>query len=120
MGSSCLIDDSLVRFIIDAQLPPALARSLEAAGHQAQHVAEIGLRDEADSLIWDHALKHQAVILTKDEDFAARVLKNPKGPRVVWLRIGNSSRRALIRWFNPLLPQILDYLQKGDRLIEVR
>ncbi|MEK7854772.1 MAG: DUF5615 family PIN-like protein [Acidobacteriota bacterium] len=92
-----------MRFIVDTQLPPALARSLEA-----------------DSLIWNYALDHQAVILTKDEDFAARVLQTAKGPAVVWLRIGNSSSQALLKWFNPLLVQILDYLQKGDRLIEVR
>ncbi len=32
-----------MRFLIDAQLPPALAR-LEAGGYEAEHVADIGLR----------------------------------------------------------------------------
>jgi predicted nuclease of predicted toxin-antitoxin system len=32
-----------MRFLVDAQLPPALARHLVAAGHEAQHVADLGM-----------------------------------------------------------------------------
>jgi predicted nuclease of predicted toxin-antitoxin system len=32
-----------VRFLIDAQLPPALARYLAALGHDAKHVSDVGL-----------------------------------------------------------------------------
>jgi hypothetical protein len=41
-------------------------------------------------------------------------------PVVVWLRIGNASRRALLEWFEPLIPQIIEFIRQGDRLIEVR
>lgn len=58
-----------MRFVVDAQLPPALARLIAAQGHHAEHVAEIGLRDGEDSFIWRYALDQQAVIVTKDEDF---------------------------------------------------
>ncbi len=40
-----------MRFLIDAQLPPALARLLASHGHAAEHVADIGLRDADDSPI---------------------------------------------------------------------
>ncbi len=40
-----------MRFLIDAQLPPALARLLASHGHVAEHVADIGLRDADDSPI---------------------------------------------------------------------
>lgn len=36
------------------------------------------------------------------------------------MRIGNTSRRALLHWFEPLLPQIEAMVQQGERLIEVR
>ena len=35
-----------MKFLVDAQLPPALARRLREAGHEAQHVEDIGLRDD--------------------------------------------------------------------------
>ena len=59
-------------FIIDAQLPPALARLLSSRGHYAGHVADIGTEDADDSPIWDYALEHKAVVVTKDEDFPYR------------------------------------------------
>ena len=32
-----------MRFLVDQQLPPALARFLAAGGHLAEHVSDIGL-----------------------------------------------------------------------------
>jgi predicted nuclease of predicted toxin-antitoxin system len=109
-----------MRFLVDAQLPPALARLLAAHGHQAEHVADLGLHDAEDSSIWNYALLHQAIIVTKDEDFPHRLSQSLEAPIIVWLRLGNTSRKALIQWFEPLLPQIVDHIQQGDRLIEVR
>jgi len=58
--------------------------------------------------------------MTKDEDFPQRVNRSVTTPVIVWLRIGNTSREGLMRWFGPLLPQIVHCIQQGDRLIEVR
>jgi predicted nuclease of predicted toxin-antitoxin system len=109
-----------VKFLVDAQLPPALAELLAAAGHEAWHVEDIGLRFAADFSIWQHALELSAVILTKDEDFARHFHQSRKAPVIVWLRIGNCSRRALLQWFTPLLPEISQRIREGHRLIEVR
>ena len=109
-----------MHFIVDAQLPPALARLLHAHGHHAEHVADIGLRDADDSQIWRYALLHHAIIVTKDEDFPHRLSQNLTAPVIVWLRIGNTSRKAMLQWFEPLLPKVVKLIQQGDRLIEVR
>jgi predicted nuclease of predicted toxin-antitoxin system len=109
-----------MRFIVDAQLPPALARLLASHGHHAEHVADIGLRDGDDSAIRAYALAHRAILVTKDEDFSHRLRQGSASPVVLWLRIGNTSRRALLHWFEPLLPEIEGLLLLGERLIEVR
>jgi predicted nuclease of predicted toxin-antitoxin system len=59
-----------VRFLVDAQLPPALARLIAERGHIAEHVTDIGPGDAPDRDLWRYALARQAVIVTKDEDFA--------------------------------------------------
>lgn len=93
-----------MRFLIDAQLPPALARALSGSGHQAEHVLDIDLHDAKDLAIWDYAVEHGAVILTKDEDFPHRLNQNPqKAPTIIWLRMGNTSRRILLE-MNPICP----------------
>src|SRR5947209_7196547 len=47
-----------MRFLIDNNLSPVLAKSLKAAGHDAVHVRDIGLQSSADSAALSHP--HQA------------------------------------------------------------
>jgi predicted nuclease of predicted toxin-antitoxin system len=61
-----------MRFLVDAQLPPALATWLADHGHEAAHVVDAGLAGADDRLVWDHALASGAVIVSKDEDFRSR------------------------------------------------
>ena len=82
-----------MRFLVDAQLPPALARWLAAHGHEADHVGDIGMQAASDSAIWDHALASAAAIITKDEDFARRKVMAGNGAVVVWIRLPNTRRR---------------------------
>ena len=58
-----------MRFIIDAQLPPALAEWLRRQGHDAEAVRDAGLRDSTDEIILAHAMRITAIVVTKDEDF---------------------------------------------------
>jgi len=109
-----------VRFLVDTQLPKALAHWLRAHGHQAEHVLEIGLAQGKDTPIWRHAQTQNAVVMTKDEDFAEWVRRGRPGPAVVWLRIGNCSNHSLRTWLEPLLPIIVRQLEGGDRLLEIR
>lgn len=108
-----------MRFLIDAQLPPALARWLVAAGHDAEHVADRGMQAASDTAIWDLALRENAAIVTKDEDFAQRHALTGMGPAVVWIRLRNTRRTELLAWFETALPQIVSALAQGEMLIEI-
>jgi predicted nuclease of predicted toxin-antitoxin system len=110
-----------VKFLIDAQLPPALAVWLQQAGHEAIHVRDIGLREAEDDAIWAQALRMDAVIVTKDEDFAARAAhaSDAERPIVVWLRVGNTTNRVLLAWMEPRLAGTVELLDQGHRLVEV-
>lgn len=109
-----------MKFLVDAQLPPALCRWLADAGCEAQAVRDIGLREADDAAIWRHAVATGDVIVTKDEDFARRLHASETGPRVVWLRVGNTSNAALRAWFIPRVPQIVRLIAEGARLVEIR
>ncbi len=73
-----------MRFLVDAQLPPALARWLAANGHETDHVGDIGMQAASDAAI-AHALASSAAIITKDEDFARRKVLAQNGAVVVWI-----------------------------------
>ena len=107
-----------MRFLVDAQLPPALARQIESFGHDADHVADLGLDRAPDSEIRASAAESGAVIITKDEDFVVHLLLHD-GPSVVWVRVGNTRRAELLRRFEVELPRIISALERRKTLIEL-
>ncbi len=66
-----------MKFIVDAQLPPALARFLTAKGESAIHVLDKQMMKASNSEIWDLALQENFIIITKDEDFQMRASVSP-------------------------------------------
>jgi predicted nuclease of predicted toxin-antitoxin system len=78
-----------MRFLVDAQLPPALARWLADSGHEAEHVGDLGLLEASDRIIWSQAVKTQATLITKDQDFVALLSTHSNGNAVIWIRLGN-------------------------------
>lgn len=109
-----------MRFLVDAQLPPALARFLGEKGHAAEHVSDVGLAEASDADIWRFAARHEAVIITKDEDFPVLRLTGRYHSTVVWVRIGNCSRAELLRRFGVLLSRIEAMVMAGEQVIEIR
>ena len=109
-----------MRFMIDAQLPLALARWNEARGFAAEHVFDLGMACAADSEIWTRASEAPTVIVTKDEDFAfRRHFAAPGPPAIVWLRFGNTKTRVLLTKFEAAWGQIIPALERGEVLIEI-
>jgi len=58
-----------VRFLVDANLSPQVARLLAAVGHDAVAVRDLGLQDAPDDEIRDRALSEDRVIVSHDTDF---------------------------------------------------
>lgn len=108
-----------MRFLIDAQLPPGLARWLGERGHRAEHVNDLGLGAAPDSVIDARARELRAVIWSKDADFADRARRIP-GLQVVWLRVGNTTNTSLQARLEPHLSAVEAALESGEFLIEVR
>lgn len=108
-----------MRFLINAHLPPALARWIAARGHEAEHVGDIGMQTASDTAIWNNALRENGTIITKDEDFARRKVLAPGGPVVIWIRLPNARRSELLRWFDAALPIVMSAVERGDTLIEL-
>lgn len=109
----------MIRFLVDAQLPPGLTKRLIARGYPAEHVNRVHLGVASGDAIWPHAERTGTTLMTKDEDFAQLARRDPSGPQVVWIRIGNISNDALWRMLEPLLDEIVQSLNAGERIVEV-
>lgn len=60
-----------------------------------------------------------AIIVTKDEDFAVRKALEEHGPRIVWVRFGNTTKPEVLNRFGGHLTAVLDALRRGEGLIEI-
>ncbi len=109
-----------MKFLIDANLPPALAQWLASEGHEAHHVSDLGLEAMPDREIWTRARELDACIVTKDEDFVLLQALDRAGPAIVWIRIGNAVRRVLLQRLPVLWPAVMSAIGRGDKIIEVR
>ena len=107
-----------MRFLIDAQLSPALKRFLASQGHEAHHVGDFDMLSARDDEIRQKAMELDAVIVTKDRDFFERFDLND-GPQLLWLHFPNLRNALLLRRLEPLMPSIVMALQSGERLVEV-
>ena len=105
---------------MDNQLPPTLARFLSDHGHATKHVLDFGFDETPDLAVWDHALEHDMVLVSKDEDFVHLAKRPGDKGRLVWVRIGNCRKQSLLAAFARALPQIVAALKAGNRIVEVR
>jgi predicted nuclease of predicted toxin-antitoxin system len=109
----------MIRFVIDAQLPPGLAIRLGERGYLAEHVNRVGLGAAGDVAIWEYTRRNRATLMTKDEDFVALARREPSGPQVVWIRIGNISNDVLWTAISAALDEILESIEAGEQIVEV-
>jgi predicted nuclease of predicted toxin-antitoxin system len=52
-------------FLVDAELPPALARYINQKGHRGEHVVDIGSHAAPDRELWSLAGRNSAVLVTR-------------------------------------------------------
>jgi predicted nuclease of predicted toxin-antitoxin system len=48
-----------------------------------------------------------------------RTLSRAGGPAIVWVRIGNTTRSALIAVFRSVLAEILEAIERGETVIQI-
>ena len=103
-----------MKFILDAHLPPHLAKAFVRAGHVAWHVYDCGLLGAKDRDIRRFAAEQGAAVVTRNSDFAT------DGPPVVRLRLGNIGNATLEKALLFALPQIAAAIGAKEGLVEVR
>lgn len=107
-----------MRFLVDEQLPPALAQWIRDGGHDALHVEEAGLGSASDVALWSFARREGFVIVSKDSDFAMR-RRQIEGPAILWLRIGNATTRGLLARIESEWENALGFLAAGEPIVEI-
>lgn len=102
-----------MRILIDMNLSPGWSASLQAAGHEPVHWADVGPHDAPDRILFAWAVDHQAIVLSHDLDFGHLLaLSGESRPSVVQLRVADPLPEL---WSNVLVA----VLQQHDEELEV-
>ena len=109
-----------MKFLVDTQLPVALARWLTARGHDAVHVLDRGWSQNDDRQLWSDAAGEERIMVSKDEDFFILATRPDDPGKLLELRLDNSRKQALLDAMEKAWPSIEAAFQSGQRIVEVR
>ena len=80
-----------MKLLFDENLSFRLVKALEDVFPGSAHVRDVGLLGAEDPAIWVYAAEHDFMLASKDTDFYDRSVLYGSPPKVIWMRIGNSS-----------------------------
>lgn len=107
-------------FLIDCQLPLALAKWLRGRGLDAVHALERDLATATDLQIWQLAKLEGRIVISKDQDFIILAKRPQESGRLLWIRLGNCRTTELISRLNREWLRILEGFSNQQRIIEIR
>jgi len=108
-----------MKFLLDAHLPPVLARVMTREGYEVVHVFDLDMNAATDPEIWEYAGQNGYVVISKDEDFVRWQGDGRDSPSFVWLRTGNCKNKELIDALLNNLPAVVEFLESGSSMVEI-
>ncbi len=88
-----------MKLLFDQNISFRVANKLRLVFPDCGQVRELNLEDKTDREIWNFAKKEGYTIVTFDADFYDLVTLYGHPPKIVWLRISNTSSDNLIAIF---------------------
>lgn len=108
-----------MKFIIDAQLPPALSKYLTSRGFDAIHTDDMPMKElTTDNEIREIALKEDRIVITKDSDFLDSYYISSVPKKLLLISTGNIKNKHLLSLFESSVEKILE-LFNDHSLIEM-
>jgi predicted nuclease of predicted toxin-antitoxin system len=80
-----------MKLLFDENLSFRLVAALADIFPGSSHVRDVGLLGADDLSVWNYAADHGFLLASKDTDFYERSLVFGAPPKIIWLRIGNST-----------------------------
>jgi len=107
-----------MRFLLDMNLPPAMAEWLRSEGHDAVHIREVGLGDVSDRDIFANAAEEGRIVVTFDLDFGEIAgLAGGTGATVMLLRLRLACRDYLRQRLQAAIAEAAEALQAGATVV---
>ena len=97
--------------LFDQNISPRIVKHFLRDFPEAIHVREVGLEDASDTLIFEFAKKNNLVVVTFDSDFGDRNVVRGIPPKIIWIRTGNLTTRAVADLLNSNIESLKRFLE---------
>jgi predicted nuclease of predicted toxin-antitoxin system len=103
-----------VKLLFDQNISFRIVKKIEDFLPNSSQVRLLGLENAKDTDIWEYAKNNDYTIITFDTDFYDLSLIKGTPPKIIWLRIGNTSTTSLIDCLKLNFELILEFIQNND------
>jgi predicted nuclease of predicted toxin-antitoxin system len=104
-----------VRLLFDENVSPRLCGALQDLYPDSLHVRNVGLDAAGDGDVWSYASANGFAVVTKDADFRQRSFLFGPPPKVIWLRLGNGSTKAIEALMRRRAESVADFLLDDEK-----
>jgi len=84
-----------MKLLLDQNISFRITNKIQDLFPGSKQVRDLGLENSKDSLLWNFAKKNNYCIVTFDGDFYDLGLIKGSSPKVIWLRLGNTSTQNI-------------------------
>ena len=86
-----------MKLLFDQNISFRVTKLISEKFPEAKHLSELGLADSTDMAIWEFARSHNYTIVTFDSDYYDLSIIKGHPPKIIWLRIGNTSTAGIAK-----------------------
>ncbi len=86
----------MIKLLLDENISFKVAKGIKEFFEEVNHLSDLRLINSSDIDIWQYAKNNHYSIITFDSDFIDLSLLYGFPPKVIWLRMGNSSSIEVI------------------------
>ncbi|MCS7263898.1 MAG: DUF5615 family PIN-like protein [Armatimonadetes bacterium] len=95
------------KFVVDEDLPDAVAVTLVRMGYWAKHVRQVGLSGASDQEVFNYAQSCEAVLVTADKGFSdIRHFSIKRHYGIIVLRLKKRNRDSILRRLQEVISQL--------------
>ena len=84
-----------MKLLLDQNISFRITNKIQDLYPDSKQVRDLGLENSKDSFLWNYANENNYCIVTFDGDFYDLGLIKGSSPKVIWLRLGNTSTQNI-------------------------
>jgi predicted nuclease of predicted toxin-antitoxin system len=103
-----------VKLLFDENISYKICKKIEDVFPESKHLSDLRLEQSSDIQIWEFAKSNNFTIVIFDADFIDISLLKGFPPKIIWLKIGNTTTENLAKQLRDNFILIKHFLEQDD------